>query len=91
MKKNIIATLILALILVMAVSAENIGFTYYMSEAMGGMCISGGESEKVSDDEKSDAGRCGEFSAYHTAERVEVGEGGNVSRYYSPAGTCQYF
>ena len=47
MKKNIIAALILALILVMAVSAENIGFTYYMSEAMGGMCISGIAGEKA--------------------------------------------
>ena len=41
MKKKIIAALMLAFILVMAVSAEDIGFTYYMSESMGGMCISG--------------------------------------------------
>ena len=47
MKKNIIAALMLAFILVMAVSAENIGFTYYMSEAMGGMCISGIAGEKA--------------------------------------------
>ena len=49
MKRFITLLCILSCIIALGivVNAEEIGFTYYMSESMGGMCISGIAGEKA--------------------------------------------